>query len=95
MMLKKLKFYGLISLGITSSFMYYKMIRDNQTKEMKKIGTVIANDDYFKKYNKTYDDNKVIYYDEDERYEEIKTPILIGLKLEEDEKIYCYSKKMS
>lgn len=94
-MLKKIKFYGLLSAGIISSAICYKLVENEQASPMKKIGPVIKSEKELKNYNKTYDNKNVVFYNENEKYEEIKNPILIGVKLKEDEKVYCYSKKMS
>lgn len=94
-MIKKIKFYGLLSIGIISSAICYKLVKNEQASPMKKIGPVIKSEKELKNYNKTYDNQNVVFYNENEKYEEIKNPILIGVKLKEDEKVYCYSKKMS
>lgn len=94
-MLKKLKIYGIVSLGIISSIGSFKIIREEKNKDVKKLAIVIKEDEFFNNYNKSYNNNKLIYSNKNEEYEEIKTPILVGIELKENEKVYYYSKKMS
>lgn len=91
-MLKKIKFYGLLSAGIISSAICYKLVKNEQSSPMKEIGTVIKSEKDLKNYNKTYDNKNVVFYNENEKYKEIKNPILIGVKLKEDEKEKCLNR---
>ena len=62
---------------------------------MKTVSVVIKENDFFENYNKKYNNQNIVYYNKNESYEEIKSPVLIRIKLKENEKLYYYSKKMS
>ena len=58
-MLKKIKFYGLLSAGIISSAICYKLVKNEQASPMKEIGTVIKSEKDLKNYkNEIFKQNR-------------------------------------